>query len=88
MRRESGEPEQEADHEVGPRCRPHVHADGTDQCRHAERPEDDADRAAERVKQLGGAIVVEPMEVPGGDRIAVCTDPQGGFFAVHSRKAG
>jgi hypothetical protein len=48
----------------------------------------DADRAAERVKQLGGTIVVEPMEVPGGDRIAVCTDPQGGYFAVHSRKAG
>jgi uncharacterized protein len=27
-----------------------------------------------------------PMDVPGGDRIAQCMDPQGGMFAVHSRK--
>jgi uncharacterized protein len=47
---------------------------------------DSADRAAERVKANGGTLMQEPMEVPGGDRIAQCMDPQGGTFAVHSRK--
>lgn len=46
---------------------------------------DSADAAAERAKQHGGAVVNGPMEVPGGDRIAVCMDPQGVAFAVHSR---
>jgi predicted enzyme related to lactoylglutathione lyase len=27
------------------------------------------------------------MEVPGGDRVAVLTDPQGAYFAVHSKGA-
>lgn len=27
-----------------------------------------------------------PMDVPGGDRIAQCMDPQGAAFAVHSRQ--
>jgi predicted enzyme related to lactoylglutathione lyase len=48
---------------------------------------DSADRAAERVTANGGTLMVEPMEVPGGDRIAQGMDPQGGTFAVHSRKA-
>jgi predicted enzyme related to lactoylglutathione lyase len=39
------------------------------------------------VKANGGTLMQEPMEVPGGDRIAQCMDPQGGTFAVHSRKA-
>jgi predicted enzyme related to lactoylglutathione lyase len=43
-----------------------------------------ADSAAQLVKQLGGSIMNGPMDVPGGDRIAQCTDPQGVFFAVHS----
>jgi uncharacterized protein len=46
----------------------------------------DADAAAERATQLGGRVCVGPMEVPGGDRIAVLNDPQGAFFAVHSKK--
>ena len=46
---------------------------------------DSADAAAERVQQLGGTIKNGPMEVPGGDRIAVCADPQGCHFAVHSK---
>jgi predicted enzyme related to lactoylglutathione lyase len=45
-----------------------------------------ADAAAERVKQHGGSIKNGPMEVPGGDRIAICADPQGATFAVHSRQ--
>jgi predicted enzyme related to lactoylglutathione lyase len=49
---------------------------------------EDTDRAAERVKQLGGQVVTEPMDVPGGDRVAVCADPQGALFAVHSIGAG
>lgn len=47
---------------------------------------DDADAAAERVKAAGGQVVNGPMEVPGGDRIAQCTDPQGAMFAMHSKK--
>lgn len=48
---------------------------------------DSADAAAKRVTANGGTLMQEPMEVPGGDRIAQCMDPQGGAFAVHSRKA-
>jgi predicted enzyme related to lactoylglutathione lyase len=48
---------------------------------------DSADAAAERVKANGGTILNGPMEVPGGDRIAQCLDPQGAAFAVHSRAA-
>jgi predicted enzyme related to lactoylglutathione lyase len=47
-----------------------------------------ADAAAERVQQNGGSIKNGPMEVPGGDRIAICADPQGTAFAVHSRANG
>jgi len=43
------------------------------------------DEAAERVKSLGGQVLNGPMEVPGGDRVAQCLDPQGAAFAVHSR---
>jgi uncharacterized protein len=43
--------------------------------------------ATERVKANGGAIVNGPMEVPGGDLIVQCTDPQGGMFALHGKKA-
>ena len=46
---------------------------------------ENADAAAARVTQLGGSIKNGPMEVPGGDRIAICADPQGCVFAVHSR---
>ncbi len=43
-----------------------------------------ADKAAAAVARLGGGVVNGPMEVPGGDRIAQCVDPQGAAFAVHS----
>ena len=26
-----------------------------------------------------------PMEVPGGDRVAQCADPQGAAFALHGK---
>jgi len=43
----------------------------------------DAKAAAEIAKKSGGQIL-QMMEVPGGDWIAVGTDPQGVEFAVHS----
>lgn len=43
-----------------------------------------ADATAETVERLGGKVLNGPMEVPGGDRIAQCLDPQGAAFAVHS----
>jgi predicted enzyme related to lactoylglutathione lyase len=47
---------------------------------------DSADRVVEAVKANGGTVLNGPMEVPGGDRIAQCMDPQGAAFAIHSTK--
>lgn len=47
-----------------------------------------ADAAAAAATKHGGKLIVPPMEVPGGDRVAIMFDPQGATFAVHSRKAG
>jgi predicted enzyme related to lactoylglutathione lyase len=44
---------------------------------------DDLDGAVKKVKKNGGRIVVEPMEVPGGSRVAVGIDPQGAAFGRH-----
>jgi len=41
------------------------------------------DKAAAAAKAAGGRVTQEPMEVPGGSRIAHILDPQGGAFAVH-----
>jgi predicted enzyme related to lactoylglutathione lyase len=46
----------------------------------------DARIAAERVRARGGRVLQEPAEVPGGDWVALCTDPQGGAFALHQVK--
>ena len=48
---------------------------------------DSADAAAERATKAGGKLMVGPMEVPGGDRVAILNDPQGAWFAVHSKAA-
>lgn len=45
----------------------------------------DADRSAGDVEERGGDVLNGPMEVPGGDRIAQCRDPQGAMFAVHAK---
>ena len=37
------------------------------------------------VEELGGQVINGPMEVPGGDLIAQCLDPQGALFALHSK---
>lgn len=42
---------------------------------------------AAQVKALGGQILNGPMEVPGGDFIVNCLDPQGAAFSLHHRKA-
>ena len=44
----------------------------------------DVKAAVETARARGGSILREPMEVPGGDFIAHCMDPQGVVFAVHS----
>ncbi len=36
------------------------------------------------VRRLGGRVTSGPMEVSGGSRIAMCVDPQGAMFAIHS----
>ncbi len=45
---------------------------------------DDVHAAVERVKEHGGQVLNGPLQVPGGDWIAQCMDPQGGAFAIHS----
>jgi predicted enzyme related to lactoylglutathione lyase len=47
---------------------------------------DSADATAEKATKAGAKLMNGPMEVPGGDRIAVLTDPQGAHFALHSKK--
>jgi predicted enzyme related to lactoylglutathione lyase len=44
--------------------------------------------AVDRVKANGGQTLNGPMEVPGGDWIINCMDPQGGAFSLHQKKAG
>ena len=48
----------------------------------------DVDVAAETVKSLGGKVLNGPMDVPDGDRVVQCMDPQGAAFALHSRAGG
>ena len=47
---------------------------------------DDVNERAKNVEALGGKVLNGPMEVPGGDLIAQCLDPQGAAFALHSLK--
>jgi predicted enzyme related to lactoylglutathione lyase len=48
----------------------------------------DLDAAVQRASELGGRVLQEPIEVPGGDRIAHFLDPQGAFFALHETASG
>ncbi len=45
-------------------------------------------KGVDAVKENGGQTLVGPHEVPGGDWIVLCKDPQGAVFALHQRKAG
>lgn len=42
------------------------------------------DAAVEAARGAGGRVTVEPMDVPGGGRIAQLLDPGGVLFAVHT----
>ena len=46
----------------------------------------DVHAGAERVTANGGKVINGPMEVPGGDWIVNCLDPQGAAFSLHQRK--
>jgi len=43
---------------------------------------EDVDDAVERVREHGGDVTVEVMEIPGVGRQAYCTDPAGNTFAI------
>ncbi len=46
----------------------------------------DLEKTLQRCPSLGGKVLHGPEEVPGGDRVAQCADPQGAHFAVHWKK--
>ena len=46
---------------------------------------EDVNESVTKVTELGGQVLNGPMEVPGGDLIAQCVDPQGALFALHSK---
>jgi hypothetical protein len=46
----------------------------------------DVHSGAERVRSNGGKVLNGPMEVPGGDMIVNCMDPQGAAFSMHHTK--
>jgi predicted enzyme related to lactoylglutathione lyase len=48
----------------------------------------DIDAAVATVTELGGRVLNGPEEVPGGDMVAQCMDPQGGAFALHAKRSG
>ena len=45
----------------------------------------DVDAAAKRVTAAGGRILDGPLDLPGGDAIVLCTDPQGAMFALQGK---
>ena len=47
----------------------------------------DLEGAVERAKAARGSVLMGPMDVPGGDRIAQLMDPHGAFFALHKAAA-
>jgi len=47
----------------------------------------DVNAGADRVKANGGQVLNGPMEVPGGDWIVNCMDPQGAAFSLHHKKS-
>lgn len=47
---------------------------------------DSVKSAVPKVKQLGGRVMREPHQVPGGSWITLCSDPQGATFALTSAR--
>ncbi len=46
----------------------------------------DLDATLKAVTSRGGQVLNGPMDVPGGGKIAQCTDPQGAVFALYEGK--
>ena len=47
---------------------------------------DDVDTAAARIVARGGQVLHGPIDVPGGSRVVMAMDPQGGGFGLTSRR--
>ena len=45
-----------------------------------------ADDTAKAAARAGGRVILDPLEVPGGDRVVIVLDPQGAAIAGHSKK--
>ncbi len=43
---------------------------------------DDADETARRVREAGGRVLVDPVDVGDAGRMAVCSDPSGATFSI------
>ena len=43
---------------------------------------DDADATAKLVREHGGSVLVEPMDIPGTGRMVIAADPTGGVFGI------
>lgn len=43
---------------------------------------DDVDAAARRAEELGGSVLLGPLDVPGTGRVAVLRDPDGATFGL------
>jgi predicted enzyme related to lactoylglutathione lyase len=48
---------------------------------------DDCDSTAERAREAGGALLMEPMDVMGDGRVAIVRDPVGARFALWEGRA-
>jgi len=47
---------------------------------------DNVDQTADKAKELGGKILVEPQDIPQVGRFCVIQDPQGAWFAAMTYK--
>ena len=45
----------------------------------------DVDAATRKARELGGKVMVEPLDFPGG-RFSIVSDPQGGAFGLLAMK--
>ena len=43
---------------------------------------DDVESTVKKAQELGACVIVRPSELPGGERMAVLTDPTGLAFAI------
>ena len=48
----------------------------------------DVDAAADRTAELGGEVLLGPLDIPNTGRVAVLRDPDGATFGVFDPAAG